>query len=199
MSRLLVIAVAVVIATAVRADPIVVLSSWHNLDFAKNACEKTLATADISKDSIRWVLANPSAYDPDDVKFYKTLSDGSYECRMARDARTLGRKLESEVLNLLAVSPRCRGVTVFIEGDENYDGRIDATIADVKKWNDHWDLHLDYVPGSKVHGWWLFPSCAGNKGGGFNLRGPVISGEGATAMIADQVCVVVTGQGATVR
>ena len=60
--------------------------------------------------------------------------------------------------------------------------------------NDYWDLMVDYAPGSQVYSWALFPTARSGR-----PNGRMISGEGAAFQIAEQVCIVVTGRGASVR
>ena len=55
---------------------------------------------------------------------------------------------------------------------------------------------LYYQPGSKVHAWALFETD--NLGHIMNPRLKVVKGEGTPAQIADEVCIVVTGQGANI-
>jgi hypothetical protein len=52
---------------------------------------------------------------------------------------------------------------------------------------------VDYVPGSKVYNWALFPTASSGR-----PNGRMISSEGTVSQIAEQVCIVVTGQGASV-
>ena len=69
--------------------------------------------------------------------------------------------------------------------------------TDIEEHKDHWELLLDYIPGSKVHEWSIYPRLHGIADEYSIAR--MVSGEGSAAQIADQVCIVVTGQGATVR
>jgi hypothetical protein len=61
--------------------------------------------------------------------------------------------------------------------------------------NDYWDLMVDYAPGSKVYSW---ARCSRPRAVGDQMVG-MISGEGAASQIAEQVCIVVTGRGPSVR
>ena len=95
-------------------------------------------------------------------------------------------------MNALAVNTRCKGVVAVIGGHEKYDGKFNPVATAIQEHKDHWDLLLDYIPGSKVHEWSLEPTSAGNNQR--LLEGQIVSGEGSAAQIADQVCIVVTGQ-----
>lgn len=137
------------------------------------------------------VLAAPNDYNPDDVKFAKEMLDAVAECKSVRDPRELGRRLENQIMDLLAVNRDCKGVTAFLEGHDKYDGKFNEAATQAKR-NGYWSLMVDYVPGSKVYGWSLLPW----KG---EQMGRMISGEGTVSQIAEQVCIVVNGQGAAVR
>ena len=157
--------------TAAPADPIVVLSSVHNLNFAEAACEYPI-----------------EALGP----------DGAAECRSVRDPRELGRRLENQIMDLFAVNARCQGVVIVIEGDEKYDGGLNAVATDLMVQKDHWDLLLDYIPGSKTYFWSIFPAAAFNNSKSEFGKGRGVWGEETAAQIAEQVCIVVKGQGASV-
>jgi hypothetical protein len=56
---------------------------------------------------------------------------------------------------------------------------------------DHWSLMVDYWPAVRAYAWVLFPPFRPARGS--------VSGEDTPVRIADRVCTVVTGQGASVR
>jgi hypothetical protein len=86
-------------------------------------------------------------------------------------------------------------VKVMRDPHPDYDrGSDTAEVRKVGQQSFHWDLHINYDPGSKVYGWSLFPTDPGPK-----MAGPCVSGEGDTAKNADQICVVVTRKGAVIR
>ena len=159
------------------SEPIVFIVSHQNLDFAKTACEHVLS---MEPDAAKAILDETVA--------------AAIECRTVRDPRELGRRLENDVVEALAVEPLCFHVTVVKDPDRNYDaGSSAASRANlaVRKKNPFWDLHLDYRPGSKVFGWHLFPNDAGPKS-----SGPLVSGEGTKTEAASQICSVASGRGA---
>jgi hypothetical protein len=181
-------------ATAVKAEPIVFIVSFHNLDYAKVACAQLLAQAPDAQKTIRefekyrWGRPADWVYD---------VVTGADECRSVRDPRALGRRLENELVDALAVNTRCGGVTIICDPHPDYDGGSSDTLQtnwNIKTQSDHWDLHLDYNPGQKTYGWTLFPTKAGALS-----SGPFVSGEGETPKVADQICIVVTKRGATIR
>jgi hypothetical protein len=117
-----------------------------------------------------------------------------------RDTREFGRRLENELLDALAVNPRCGGVTVIRDPHPDYDegGRWSATKEanyNLRQQKPYWDLHLDYNPGHKEYGWTLFPTKAGGRA---DYPG-MVSGEGATLKVAGEICIVVTVRGANIR
>src|SRR5215472_18534305 len=66
------------------AEPIIVIiSSQHNLEYARRACSS---------------VPNP---------------EGIAECNFAGDGRNLGRKFENEVRSQITTNPRCQGMDVF--------------------------------------------------------------------------------------
>src|SRR6516162_8443041 len=75
--------IAMLMPGAAVAEPIIIIiSSQHNLEYARRACSS---------------VANP---------------EGIAECKFAGDGRNLGRKLENEVRSQMATNPRCQGVDV---------------------------------------------------------------------------------------
>jgi hypothetical protein len=180
--------------TAATAEPkaVLILSSLHDLDYAEAACSHLRSVADI-KDLAR-VLNNASDYDPEDVKINKQLFDGISECKSVNDPRELGRRLENNIMDQLAVNRQCAGVSAYIEGYDQFDGEFNAVAMQAEERNDYWGLMVDYAPESKVYSWALFPTARGGR-----PNGRMVSGEGTVSQIAEQVCIIVTGQGASVR
>jgi hypothetical protein len=181
-------------AAAAESKPLVILASIHNVDFAEASCSYLLNVADVR--NITRVLNNPSDFDPEDVKFNKQLSDGIWECRSVKDRRELGRRLENNIMDQLAVNTRCAGVSAYIEGYDKFDGKFNAAAMQAEEGSGYWSLMVNYAPGSKVHGWSLFPV---NASGTTPSDGRMISGEGTVSQIAEQVCIVVTRHGASIR
>ena len=153
------------------AEPIIVLLSQHNLDYAESACSSLM------KDAAQNVVAGTEP--------------GVIECKLETNTRALGRRLELEVEYKFAVNTRCKGVTVLRTNDREFDGKYNDNA--IRIFNDtskpHWNLLLDYYPGSKVHSWALQRGDNPFKG---------VQGEGTPAQIADEACIVVTGQGANI-
>jgi hypothetical protein len=159
------------------SEPIVFIVSHHNLDYAKTACEHALSMEPEAAKAI-----------PEETVA------AAIECRTVRDPRELGRRLENDLEEALAVEPLCFHVTVVKDPDRNYDaGSTAASRANyaIRQKKPFWDLHLDYRPGSKVFGWHLFPNDAGLKS-----SGPLVSGEGTKTEVARQICIAASGRGA---
>jgi hypothetical protein len=98
-------------AAAVSAsEPIVFIVSHHNLDYAKTACEHVLS---MEPDAAKPILEETVA--------------AAIECRAVRDPRELGRLLENDVVEALAVDPLCFHVTVVKDPDRNYDAGSSAS------------------------------------------------------------------------
>jgi hypothetical protein len=111
-------------------------------------------------------------WDIDDTTKY--ILAATAQCRSVRDPRELGRKLENELIDALAVNTKCGGVTVMREPHPDYDhGSDTAEVLKVRPRSSHWDLHIDYDPGSKVYGCSLFPNDPGPK-----MAEPFVTGEG---------------------
>ena len=158
---------ALLFATTANADPVVRFASQHNLNYAEGVCK--FIQRDIGLDS-----------------------EAKTECALATDPRALGRKLELDVATNFASNRRCAGITVVRGWDRKYDG------GDGKEYlaagaTEHWDLLLDFMPGSKKHEWYLFYL---NSNG--NIKDSFAE-EGTAAQIAETVCAIVTKQGATIR
>jgi hypothetical protein len=180
--------------TTAQAEAIVFITSLHNLDYAKEACRYVMAQAPDAQKTIRdfekYQLGRPDDWVYDVV-------NGANECKSVSDSRELGRRLENELADALAVNTRCRGVTVMRDPHSDYDRgwfEVYEKNEKIKNQSDYWSLHLDYNPGHKTYAWALFPDKAGG-----DPAGPFVGGEGDTSKVADQICAVVTRQGATIR
>jgi hypothetical protein len=158
-----------------RAEPVIVITSQHTLIFAQTAC-----------------------------KVYQANPEVSALCHSVNDPRALGRNLENEIMSRVAVTPRCKGVTISLLFDPSYDGEVDQpeTLALMQK--DYWSLLVDYTPVGNRYQWAMFPepfvfsggqSISGIKSGDRRA----VLGEGTVPQIVEQICTVVTGQGGTIR
>jgi hypothetical protein len=98
-------------------------------------------------------------------------------------------------MNQLVMNARCAGVSAYIEGYDKFDGKLNAAAMLAEERGAFWSLMVDYAPGSEVYAWSLFPENA--SGGAPNGR--LISGAGTVSQIAEQVCIVITGQGKSAR
>jgi hypothetical protein len=162
--------VAMSMATSADEPIIVIISSQHNLEYARRACSSPLLNA-----------------------------EGIAECKFAGDGRKLGRKLENEVRSRMATNPRCQSVDVFRQNHPDYDGKINFDeLADQMK-QVHWTLFLEYNPGQTTHNWTLFPWTGGDVSGGELVPGGMVEGEGTVSQIAEQICTVVTKRGASIH
>jgi hypothetical protein len=86
------------------------------------------------------------------------------------------------------------GVTLIRDPHPDFDGGGFERNWKVKQQKPYWDLLLDYYPGSSVFGWTLYPEAPGMKS-----LGAGVDGQGDVAKTAEQVCIVVTRQGAVIR
>jgi hypothetical protein len=93
----------------------------------------------------------------------------------------------NNIMDQLAVNTRCSSVSAYIEGYDKFDGKFNAAAMQAEEGSGYWSLMVDYAPGSKVHGWSLFPV---NASGTTPSDGRLISGEGTVSQIAEQVCIV---------
>jgi hypothetical protein len=175
------------VSSAAATEPFVFVVSHHNLDFAKVACDRVLQFEPGAQKTLKY--DRQFGFDVDDIT--KHILEAVTECKSVRNPQELGRRIENELIDALAVNTRCGGVTVMREPHPDYDrGSDTAEVSKVRQKSSHWDLHIDYNPGSKIYGWTLFPNEPGPKAGG-----PFVGGEGETAKNADQICIVVQGGG----
>jgi hypothetical protein len=133
-----------VATTVAKAEPIVFIVSYHNLDYAKVACDHVLAQAPDAQKTIRELTNNPHGRLADWV--YDVVN-GANECKSVRDLRQLGRLLENELADALAVNTRCGGVTVIRDPHPDYDVSWFETSQNnskIRTQSDYWNLHLDY-------------------------------------------------------
>ncbi len=155
-------------ASKANAEQFVFLVSVHNLNYAKNACDIVLRD------------------EPNSV--------GAVDCKSAPDTRSLGRALENQLMDALAVNTNCAGITVTRDPHPEYDSGVPTTNYIIKKQKPYWDLFVDYAPGQKTFNWTLFSNKSGGKG-----PPEPINGEGTLAKAATDICIVVTGRGATIQ
>jgi hypothetical protein len=120
------------------------------------------------------------------------------EGKTVADTRELGRRLENELMDALAVEPLCGGITVIREPHSSWEQtaffEFTAKSYPLQEQKAYLNLHLNYQPGSKVFGWDLFPYKAGRKS-----AGRLVTGEGDASKAAKQICIVASGRGATIR
>ena len=173
-------------------EPIVFVVSYHNLDYAAVGCERLRQMEPDAAKTVRNLANSPYGVEPAD--WVKDVMAGATECKSVSDPRELGRRLENELTDALAVNTRCAGVTVIRDPHPKFDGSFSQTISNIKNQKPYWDLMLDYTPGQKIFGWTLFPK----KPGG-DSAGALVNGEGVTSEVADAICIVVTGRGANIR
>src|SRR5262252_7608156 len=77
------------------AEPIIIIiSSQHNLEYARRACSSPLLNA-----------------------------EGIAECKFVGDGRQLGRKFKKKVGSKRATNPRCKGVDFSGKSHPNYEGK----------------------------------------------------------------------------
>ncbi len=175
------------------AETLVFIVSYHNVDYAKVACDHVLS---MEADAVRTVR-DYQRFGWGDVNddTTKSILAGAAECKSVRDTRELGRRLENELIDALAVELLCAGITMIRDPHPDFDGGgFSPDNYAIKQQKAHWDLHLDYQPGSKAFGWTMFP----NKGG-MKPDGPLVNGEGTASKAARQICIVASGRGATIR
>ena len=175
---LIAIVASAVIVPVANAEPIVFIVSYHNLDYAKTACDAYLAGEPKAAETLRTF----PGLDPDGDM--KAIVAGATECKSVRDTRVLGRRLENELTDALAVNTHCAGVTVIRDPHPGYDGRISQTNYEIRRQTPYWDLHLNYIPGAKTFDWALFPS---NSGGPL-VFGALLNGEGTVSKAATDIC-----------
>jgi hypothetical protein len=181
---------AAVTANAAHAEPkaTIILKSQHDLDFTDRACDALVKFTDV--EAVTRLVKNASA-DDQSVKYNRQLLNGIAECKTVSDPRELGRRYEQQIVELIAKSPHCAGISTDIEGHDKYDGKPnEAALAAERK--EHWLLLVDHAPGNDTNAWSLFPENLTSM-----PRPPAdrLLGEGTTAEIVDQVCGVVSGKG----
>jgi hypothetical protein len=165
------------------AETLVFILSYHNLDYAKTACERVLS------------MPKSGLGEVND----ENISAGAAECRSVHDTRELGRRLENEVIDALAAEPLCAGITMIRDPHPEFDrGGFSEKLSQdnhkLKQAYPHWDLYLDYQPGGKVFGWAMFKNKAGMR-----PDGPLLNGEGNAPKAAKAICIIASDRGGTIR
>jgi hypothetical protein len=169
-------------------EPIVFVLSYHNLEYAKDACDHAIQ---IEPDARRR-LRNAEQYAlqlTNEVFVAATgVLAGASECRSVGDQRELGRRLENKLIDALRANSQCSGVTILQDSSSDYEkaGRLDRT-KEMGQSSSYWELQIHFNPGSNIYGWNLVlnePLPKSTKAS--------INGEGDTVKNADQICFVVT-------
>ena len=161
--------IAALLQAASRAEDLLFIESYHNLDYAAVACRQAL----------------DMRYSP----------EATAVCKSVPDPRQLGRRLENSLMDALATTTTCAGVKVARSPHPDFDGADSlAKGLKLKANSPHWELLLDYEPGQSVFGWTLVPLQAH-----FASAGSFVNGEGNLRDAAEQICIVVTHRGATIR
>src|SRR5215475_11160069 len=108
------------------AEPIVFIVSYHNLDYAKEACRRVLSEPEAAK-----TIREPA----------ESVKKAAAECRKVSDLRELGRRLEHDLTDALAVEPLCAGVTVIRDPHLDFDKVKDDVQAyyDLRQKKPYWD------------------------------------------------------------
>jgi hypothetical protein len=100
-------AISVWAPAALAAEPIVFIVSYHNLDYAKVACEHVLQFEPDARNTIRNAERYKWQLSDDDTN--KNILAGAAECRSVRDPRELGCSLENQLIDALAVNTNAPG------------------------------------------------------------------------------------------
>src|SRR2546423_337196 len=92
------------------AETLVFIVSYHNVDYARTSCNYVLS---MEPDAVRAVRDSQKLGwgEVTDETTKQTLA-GAAECRSVRDTRALGRRLENDLIDALAVEPLCGGISM---------------------------------------------------------------------------------------
>jgi hypothetical protein len=101
----------------------------------------------------------------------------------------------------MVTNPQCAGVTIVPGWQEKYNGGGWRAKGGRKvltaQHKDHWGLLMQVGPGSEKAAWWLEQWTPWTQSAlDFYRTHPMVDGTGTPAQIAEDVCVVVNGQGA---
>jgi hypothetical protein len=131
-----------IVAPRCNAEPLVFIVSYHNVDYAKVACHHVLSfEPDAAKTAREYQKFGWG--EVDDTT--KNILAGAAGCKSVRDTRELGRQLENELIDALAVEPLCSGITLIRDRHPDFDGGgFSQENYAIKQQKAHWNLHLDY-------------------------------------------------------
>jgi TIR domain len=153
-------------------DPIVVVNSWWNVDYAKNSCEHAQTWI---KENSKWI--NQAGCEgvtacPEVMTIFRA-------CVVDPTGRVAD--FEYELITELSANVQCKGVQLV-----KFDGpdakRDKATTEAMLK--PHWTVMLDFQPGDTKQPWSVVQGIVFMKG------------MGTAKEIAGSVCLIVTEQGA---
>jgi hypothetical protein len=166
-----------VLAACGKPSPVVVLDSWWDVDFAKNACER----------ASDWRIENADLV----AKFGCDQVTSCSELMPVIDACTPDpvqdvRRFEDSLATQFASTVECRTVQYARYDGPNSPNRS----AHEAMGKDHYSLSLDFRPGARRQQWKAVRSSDMTV---------VYQGEGGPDEIARQVCMIATEQGARVR
>jgi hypothetical protein len=102
------------------AEPLVFIVSYHNVDYAKTACDHVLSLEPDAAKTVREFQKFGWGEVKDDTT--RNILAGAAECKSVRDMRELGRRLENELIDALAVEPVCAGVTMMRDPHPDFEG-----------------------------------------------------------------------------
>ena len=101
------------------AEPLVFIVSYHNVDYAQTACNFVLSQVPGALETVHtWQKYGWGEVTDETTKY---ILAGAAECKSVRDTRELGRRLENELIDALAIEFLCAGVTVIRDPHPDFD------------------------------------------------------------------------------
>jgi hypothetical protein len=163
-------------ARAEARNAAVVLDSWWSGDYAKKSCEQAQSFMDDDTMSrIRNFGCGAVAGCPEAMAHLNACTSG--------DPKLLASQFEDRLMAQFATSPDCKGVAFARYSGP--DGKAPSAAEQALMSRPHWELSVDFFPGSSTQAWSL--QYLGEE--------KVFQGESATeARMTSDICAIVFGQ-----
>ena len=179
--RAILVAVIVAWASSAAAQQTIVLDSWWNVDYAKEACRSALSFFQQERTLIAQIGCEAVTACPE-------VMPAVMACQMAfpaGDPTAEVRDFEDRVLSHMASDPRCKGIEIGRYSGPNSSNAAQNKVA----LESHWTLFLNFNPGATSQSWEILRQKPDTY----------MKGEDNPQDTARRVCVIVNGHGATVK
>jgi hypothetical protein len=162
-------------ARAQQREAAIVIDSWYTGDAAERVCDFARSFVDAAANRIRNSGCEVVSGCPEMTAVLSV-------CRSVADPKMLAEQFEQRLLMQFATSPECQGVSVARYGTKD---RKPSAAEQTIIGRPHWDLGIEFNPGSRAQAWSL-EYLDGGK--------PFERESVSEAAMARDICAIVLGQ-----